>query len=393
MSTNRPPRLALTDAAGRLRVLAVHEAETIVDVAPPLDAAQVEEGPLPRFCWPTWLADGRLLISVTTSAGRPGMYLLEPGSTGATLLYRPPPGRPAEIAPAVPHHANPSPDGRYIALATPGDPALTLMLVDVDLGGDPPEVARGMPIFTAWSPNSDSLLVHAGTVIQRMDRGAASALTTVGLNAVDLRVPAWSPDGQHFATVRHGEIRNAVVLLDRTGRHVARVGAVGGAAALAWSPDGGTLAVSSQSAVGSFEGIDLIDVRSSETRTLIRDRVLLWLWSPEGRRIAYLRRAGSEGQLAWRVLSLDGRPPISGAMFYPSPAFAVLVAFFDQYLLSHRLWSPDGRYLLAAGRIAVNGPPRELAGGSVLLFDTAGGRPLRPLCTGEIASWQPIGGH
>jgi len=32
-----------------------------------------------------------------------------------------------------------------------------------------------------------------------------------------------------------------------------------------------------------------------------------------------------------------------------------LLAFFDQYLLSQRLWSPDGRYLIATGRTAGDG--------------------------------------
>jgi Tol biopolymer transport system component len=296
---------------------------------------------------------------------------------------------PNEIAPAVPHYVNPSPDGRYAALVTPADRSLALLLVDTELPGAPPEITRGAPIFTSWSPAGDTLLVHAGSVIQRMERTAPSALTTVGLNSVDLRVPAWSPDGRLWASVRHGEIRNAVVLLDRDGRHVARVGAVEGAAALAWAPAGGVLAVSRQSAAGYFDGIDLIDARTSETRTLVRDRLLLWLWSPDGRRLAYLRRAGGEGQLAWQIVHLDGRPPLTSAAFYPGPHFAIVVAFFDQYLLSHRLWSPDGRYLLAAGRVAVNGPPPGAWGGSILLLDTSGGRPLRALCPGEIGGWQP----
>jgi Tol biopolymer transport system component len=388
MAAPRPPRIALTDHAGRLRVLAVHESDQPTDVVPPLDAAEIEDGPLPRLTWPAWLPDGRLLISATTPAGRPALYAVRPGSTDTTLLYRPPPGLPVQIAPAVPHYANPSPDGRYVALATPGDGALTLRLIDVEQPGDPPEVARGAPIFTAWSPAGDALLVHTGAVIHRMDREAPGALTTVGLNAVDLRVPAWSADGQTFATVRHGESRNAVVLHRRDGHHLARVGAIRGGGALAWSPGGDMLAVSSMEVVGAYAGIDLIDPRTQATRTLVRDSVLLWLWSPDGRRIAYLRRAGGEGQIAWRVLHLDGRTPITSGAFYPGPLFAIVVTFFDQYLLSHRLWSADGRYLLAAGRIAVNGPPADFAGGNLLLFDTAGRRPLRALCQGEIGTWQ-----
>ena len=389
MADQRSPRLALVDPSGRLRLVAVHESGTATDVVPPLDAAAVEDGPLPRLLWPAWLDRERLAVSATTPTGRPALYLIAPDVSGATLLYRPPPGLPPEIAPGVPHYANPSPNGRHICVATPGDRALRLLLVDAELRGDPPEILRGAPVFTAWSPGGDTLLIHSGSVVQRLERGDAESLTTVALNSVDFRVPAWSPDSALIATIRHGEIRNAVVLLDRDGKHVARVGAVTGSAALAWSPDGGLLAVSRQTMIGAFDGIDLIDVRTSEMRPLVKESLLLWLWSPDGRRIAYLRRVGGEGALCWRVVHLDGRPTLTSAPFHPGPLFAVLLAFFDQYLLSQRLWSPDGRYLIATGRTAGDGPPREIWGNTILLFDTAGGRPLSALCPGEIGTWQP----
>ena len=48
-----PPRLALTDHAGRLRVLSVHEGEMAADVVPPVKPNSVEEGPLPRLAYLT----------------------------------------------------------------------------------------------------------------------------------------------------------------------------------------------------------------------------------------------------------------------------------------------------------------------------------------------------
>ena len=115
MASPRPPRIALTDRAGRLRVHAVHESGQGDDVMPPVEAAAIEEGALPRLSWPSWMGRERICVSATTADGRPALYALEPGRPGATLLYRPPPGLPAEIAPAVPHYLNPSPDGRHAA--------------------------------------------------------------------------------------------------------------------------------------------------------------------------------------------------------------------------------------------------------------------------------------
>lgn len=384
----RSPRLAVTDRGGRLRVLAVQPSGLVADVVPPVDAGALEEGPLPRLSWPVWLGS-RLLVSATTPTGRPALYLLDPGKPGGTLLYRPPPGLPPAIAPGVPFYVNPAPDGRRAVVAAPAENALAALLPDTGLGGDPPEIIRGAPLFTAWAPAGDALLLHAGSTVHRMERADPATLTTIALNSVDLRVPAWSPDGRTIATIRHGETRNAVVVIGRDGRHLARVGAVEGSGVLAWSPRGDLLAVSgARRGGGGLNSIDLIDVRAASTRQLIADDPLvLWLWSPDGQRIAYLRRAGGEGQLAWRIVGLDGTATAASGPFYPGSLFSVVIAFFDQYLLSHRLWSTDGRFLLAAGHVAHNGPPSVLTGGNILLFDTAGGRPLLPICSGEIAGW------
>ena len=52
--------------------------------------------------------------------------------------------------------------------------------------------------------------------------------------------------------------------------------------------------------------------------------------------------------------------------------------FFDQYALSHSLWSPDSSALVL--------PVREAAGNVILVVPTAGGRPFR-LAAGDIAVW------
>lgn len=373
-----------------MRVLAVQPETQPVDVSPPLDAAELEDGPLPRVTWPTWLQDGRLLLTVTTPEGRPSTYLAGADPRDRQLVYRAPAGAPIQIAPGVPYFASPSPNSRHIAFSVPDRDALALHFVELaDTDRPPAELARGAPLFTTWSPKGDALLIHAGSVIHSLSASDPGSLTTIGVNSVDLRVPAWSPDGAMIATVRHGETRNAIVLIDRRGKHLARIGAVRGSAALAWSPAGDQLAVTGATGRGGYAGIELISVRDGETRTLTKEPVLMMLWSPDGARLAYLRRIGGEGQVGWRVITLADGPVRSSGGLYPGPLFGVLMSFFDQYLLTQRLWSPDGRYLLAAGRIATNGPPADLWGGSILLWDSITGAPLRSLCPGELASWQP----
>ncbi len=55
-----------------------------------------------------------------------------------------------------------------------------------------------------------------------------------------------------------------------------------------------------------------------------------------------------------------------------------VLPFFDQYALSHRIWSPD------SGAIVL--PVREDDGNTILVVPVNGGRPYR-LADGDIAFW------
>jgi len=65
--------------------------------------------------------------------------------------------------------------------------------------------------------------------------------------------------------------------------------------------------------------------------------------------------------------------------FTPTPIFiGQFLPYFDQYALSHRLWSPDSRSILL--------PVRENGLNLILVIPVAGGRPER-LAEGDIAFW------
>jgi Tol biopolymer transport system component len=164
---------------------------------------------------------------------------------------------------------------------------------------------------------------------------------------------------------------------------------------------------------------------TGELRLLTTETVIAFFWSPDGRSIAYFSAdSGDAGKIevyaprrntqvninqlpaqgvraspdwAWTAVSLSTPAQqqfhrfqlsvmdvASGTglrllTFQPSlPFLTQFLPFFDQYSLSHRLWSPDSRSLLLA--TTDNGVQR------IFVVPISGGDP-RPLSEGEIAFW------
>ncbi|MCP5100025.1 MAG: hypothetical protein GY943_31105, partial [Chloroflexi bacterium] len=177
-----------------------------------------------------------------------------------------------------------------------------------------------------------------------------------------------------------------------------------GIAVLGWSPTGNKLAYISGDDPDNpnyLGPLRLVDADAVESHLLSRDTVFAFFWSPDGRSIAYLSIVGDDGEMNAQLPGLlargsraklarqfsippfnlvvidvetgEGRVVLSG--FQPGIVFLTqFMPFFDQYALSHRLWSPDSQSLVLpvlndAGRsqitiIPVNGgAPRIIADG------------------------------
>jgi len=115
---------------------------------------------------------------------------------------------------------------------------------------------------------------------------------------------------------------------------------------------------------------------------------LAFVWSPSGEHLAVLLPTPRDGHASWLVLDRDGEPAKRFPAFEPSPEFSMAIAFFDQYALSHRLWSADGTRLLACGRMQLNGTPPELLGPTIYVHDLRDGS-TRAVAPGVSAFWSP----
>lgn len=157
------------------------------------------------------------------------------------------------------------------------------------------------------------------------------------------------------------------------------------------SPDGRRLALafrhgSRRTPEEAFEHPWIVDLRTGEIERV--GPPSLWTeafyWAPDSRRLAYLTWLDNDLRPynQWRVFDVQAGRDRGFAAFEPTRTFETLTTFFDQFGQSHRLWSPDGRYLAYA---AVSGTGEE----QVWLLDTSADRTRILVADGVVASFAP----
>ncbi len=347
------------------------------------------------YAWPAWSADGRnIFVSTieTPRSGQPAARLLRYDLKGKAfnVIYENPAGI-SGMGPGLPHYLNPSPDGRHVLVLTQAAPSgLALFFVDAAGRGPGSPVARGAPLFSAWSPTSDAVLLHVGGELSLMELASAPSAEVFATNHVGYRVPAWSPDGRHFA-VTSGDGRNySLVLYDRGGHVTGSLAPSWSSAVFAWSPDGELIA-QAQARRGQpqrFGDLQLVGTGGRSVRHLKVGDCCAFVWSPTSEHLAVLVPDSSGQRVSWTVVDRAGHIIRRFSAIQPSTEFSVFTAFFDQYLLSHALWSADGAGLLGFGRMPYDSMPPELLPSSIYLFDVASGQ-VQSVAPGSVAFWSP----
>jgi len=245
---------------------------------------------------------------------------------------------------------------------------IALHIVDMDKNGTTNEVAGyGWPFYFSWSPDGKYMLWHTGGSARFNDQAriARFSLETLQVESLGMDpglfiAPAWSPLGDEWLLVagqdeleylyrtdakRDGlvpEIRQ--MLATAEDKHMV----------FSWSPDGSLIAYSIlRSSDGLIFGpIHVYDLQSGETKQITAPSFDIsgFFWSPDGTRIGYLSRLAlrDTAWMQWRVYDLAQDLDRGFAAFNPSYQMRYVVSSFNQYAQSHRLWSPDGRYLVYA---------------------------------------------
>lgn len=303
-----------------------------------------------------------------------------------------------------------SPDGQQLSFLTSdtrGGP-LALHLVPID--GSPGQVIdTGQPYYWSWSPTSRELVVHVGG--SSTDQPGTARLSLISLEPelterlwdlapLSFQAPAYSPDGNSVLLAARSESAGSGLM------RVTLEGEVGevlssdvGPMAFAWNPAGRVIAAMAfdpalPARLGQLRFLHLEasgEIRTVDTDT---DRVVAFFWSPDGEQLAYFvpvapdtngggtNIALQRPQLSLRLAIAD---PADGssrdvATFKPTSDFLRILPFFDQYLRSTTIWSPDSHSLVISGYDAAGSE-------TIFVVSADGSDEPRPIAQGTLAFW------
>ncbi|MBI4339464.1 MAG: PD40 domain-containing protein [Chloroflexi bacterium] len=394
------PASSLSGVPGRIAYVSEDYRLTIMDAggrawqpAPGASAYQTYQ------TWPVWspLGDAVAFSVFSNDAFTPGGAIQvvqadrrQVGS--ARLLFQDAPGAGPALGLAAPHYLQWSPDGAKIAFLAAGGDALSLYVASRAGGEGPRLVAQGAPLSFAWSPDSQSLLVHRGSELLRADLSGSQRVMTLEARSQDYRAPSWSPEAQSIAYLASTRGGNRLTISRQDGSGRLPLAPVTGMAAFLWSPDGRRLALgqSLEARDPLMQAIEVLEVATGRSTPVFRGPAIAFFWSPDGRKLAYVT-ASNPSALQWRTLDLESGADISLAEFLPSGEELTLLASFDLHAASHTPWSADGRWLLFAGSLVQQGdaPALDIPADGVYILDVTGQEPPRRVARGLLAAWSP----
>lgn len=388
------------------------------------------------FQFPAWSPDGTRIAAVGGTAEQAGVFTFE----DADQADQPQAPRALfESRTESPIYLFWSPNSKHLsfiaALLDRQPPQLALRVVAAD--ADPeaaarvPPIALGRPCFWDWSADSRAILLHAGVTedsaqVRLIDpfnpaRGKLSLSRQPGY----FRAPGISRTGRYLAFGEVSRAGNARLTVDdRQGKRRIAI-EHHGFAALGWSPADDRLAfICPSEPINTYYGpLRVLDVARGKAEVVTEDTVVAFFWSPNGERIAYFTVAEHAMEFNALLAPLNpaeaaragGFQPPSAAeddtedapsfiplnlwiadlergetqlvyTFEPAEAFVSLfLPFFDQYALSHRLWSPDSSALvLPMLRRQGEGEARPHV--CVVPADRRAGPP-KPIAEGIMAFW------
>jgi Tol biopolymer transport system component len=336
-----PTSLAPADATGD-RLIVLRDDGNLASMAPDggsVVALTTEAGPDVRVTQPVASPDGRYLAWVEIRAGRASIVTATRAGEVRDQI-------PLRIAPFFLQWDPTSTDIAYLGNLGIGIGFGVIAAAmreprDIAVGG-------GSPLYLAWSPDGDELLVHAGTdVLGRTDM--VHDLRPTGDVPGKFQAPAWLPDGRTIVDRRHGNAQQLIVV-DGADRHV--LTSFRGGVLFEASPDGSRVAYRIDHADGSQAGMYVQDVDGGAPVRVTRAATTAFFWSPDGEALLLMTaEPGSAPVQRWRVW--DGKERFASVPFLPSPTFAQeYVPFFDQYSQALTPWSPDGSAFAYAGIVA-----------------------------------------
>lgn len=272
-----------------------------------------------------------------------------------------------------------SPDNSQISFISNSRQGIALQVLPADGSSNAEIRGHGSPFYWNWLDDSTQMLIHTGATEE--DEAQLGLLQADGqIEAIaspgSFQTPGISANGRYWAYAEKREDDGSwLVVYDTengeqwTERHPA-------VAALSWSPAANQLAfITGLQNKNSFWGpLRLFDTKTEEVRLLSDNRVLAFFWSPNGRYLATINTGDLEQdfgvnvadthkpdrttqaktssqfhphQFNLAIIDVETGAETQIMSFFPTGIFiSQFLPFFDQYALSHSIWSPNSDALV-----------------------------------------------
>jgi Tol biopolymer transport system component len=401
--TAAPVEAAAEIEAGVNRIAYITAERQLATIAPDGTDQRLLTSADQLFQFPAWSPDNSRLAAIGSRPDNVGVYVIpdQPDSELQTLY---------QSDDETPFYLYWSPDSRQVTFLANHPSGLALHIGDV-LADSSRILATGSPFYWDWSPAGDRIMIHSGfagegsrlALIDPNGEGDGDNISEPGF----FQAPGFSSNGRLWAYAQVDDEDNGqLTIFDaETGQPVKTEPHLG-LVAMSWNPVSEVLAyITPGIQAPVFYGpLHLLDAATGESRVLADDLVVAFFWSPDGRYIAYFTVADTSddavqaglpnkaGEVSkpgsqeddnifleiWLADTQDGSTRRLRA-FEPTDLFVFqFLPFFDQYSLSHRIWSPDSRALVLP--MIEDGAPQI----SILPVD---GREMMILVDGIIGFW------
>lgn len=364
LPTSPPPTVpALANNPNRIVLIANND--SVVTVNPDGSQRQELTNDSLFYQFPAWSPNGKQIAVLGGDSTGVGVFLLEDKPANqftANQVYF--------SRNQSPFYFYWAPNSNQIAILAnhPTGLAVHLALANSNSPSSSSLLATGQPFYWAWAPDSNQILIHSGAnqpdaqlaFVDVEGQFLTDNLTQPG----SFQAPGISASGNYWSFTaensdgqRHLVVQNGLGLPEKQLPHI-------GSLAQSWSPAAEKLAFFSpvKDETAFFGPLRLLDLAIGETQLLTEQTVVAFFWSPDGEQIAYLTLHGLDNieafvpaksrrsqvaqnisipQLDLWVVKVATQEVRLLASFEPTPLFvSQFLPFFDQYALSHHLWSP-----------------------------------------------------
>ena len=374
--------------------IAVVEPDGPVAVLRPTESGWARTELLPNGFWPAWHPNRPAVAIAAFDTGRgdvsSAVELVSASGNRMGTLFRQAAGSPPAIGPRIPGYAMWAPFGDILSYVTAGSEGLTIFATSADGSGMQNPLLSGAPIFSSWSPDSSTLAIHAGQKLTLLQPGVNASPKLLSEETAGFRAPAFSDSGTLvFAVVQQGAVQLMHTRIDD--RAPEPITSYPGGLAFSFRPRTEELfvAMTHSPGTGLFDELSCVTAETAGSKRVVaRGPFAGFFWSPKGdRMVLVIPTQTGDGRYSLQALTPEGHYAGATEGFVPSQDFRTYLGFFDQFALSHRLWSRDGETFLVAGRMpgdGVHGAFGDPLRSQIYRWRVGPGQPLEAVGPGEI---------